>query len=66
MRVLITTRSHGWRLGLLAQLHMLIGYGIAMLAAIRALGPYAGLVRHGRLQWDKTDHVFPHAVKREA
>jgi len=66
MRVLITTRSHGWRLGLLAPPHMLIGNGIAMLAAIRALGLYAGLVRHGRLRWDKTEHVFPQAVEQEA
>jgi bacteriophage N4 adsorption protein B len=59
LRGWITGRSHGWRLGLLAPLHMLIGNGIAMLAAVRALGLYAGIVRHDRVRWDKTDHVFP-------
>jgi len=59
MRIAVTTGSHGWRMGLLAPLHMLIGNGIAMMAAIRAFGLYVGLVRHGRLRWDKTAHVFP-------
>jgi adsorption protein B len=61
LRALITTRSHGWRMGLLTPLHMIIGNIVGMMAAVRALGLYAGLVRHGRLRWDKTEHVFPHA-----
>jgi len=59
MRAAITTRSHGWRMGLLAPLHMLIGNIVAMMAARRALGLYVALVRHGRLRWEKTAHVFP-------
>lgn len=66
MRMLITTRAHGWRLGLLTPVHMLVGNGIAMVAAIRALGLYAGFVRHGRLRWDKTEHVFPNTAEQEA
>lgn len=58
-RAAITGRSHGWRLAALTPAHMLIGNVVAMLAAWRALGLYAGLVRHGRLRWDKTAHVFP-------
>lgn len=60
LRAFITARSHGWRMALLAPLHMLIGNFVAMLAALRSLGLYAGLVHHGRLRWDKTAHVFPH------
>jgi len=59
MRAAITGRSHGWTMAAMAPLHMLIGNIAAMLAAWRALGLYAGLVRHGRLRWDKTAHVFP-------
>ena len=59
MRAAITGRSHGWRMGALTPIHMLIGNAVAMLAAWRALGLYAGLVHHGRLRWDKTAHVFP-------
>ena len=59
MRMSMTCASHGWRIALLAPLHMLIGNIVSMIAAVRALGLYAGLVRHGRLRWDKTAHVFP-------
>ena len=59
MRGAITARSHGWRMAALTPAHMLIGNIVAMLAAWRALVLYAGLVRHGRLRWDKTAHVFP-------
>jgi adsorption protein B len=61
LRAFITTRSHGWRMGLLTPLHMFVGNIVGMMAAVRAIGLYAGLVRHGRLRWDKTEHVFPHA-----
>jgi bacteriophage N4 adsorption protein B len=59
MRMAITARSHGWRIAVLTPLHMLIGNIVAMMAAVRALGLYAGLIRHGRLRWDKTAHVLP-------
>ncbi|MBA2932514.1 glycosyl transferase family protein [Sphingomonas sp. CGMCC 1.13654] len=59
LRAAITGRSHGRRMAALTPVHMLIGNVVAMLAAWRALGLYAGLVRHGRLRWDKTAHVFP-------
>ena len=38
---------------------MLIGNIVAMLAASGALGLYFGIVRNGRVRWDKTAHVFP-------
>lgn len=66
LRALITLRSRGWRMGLLTPVHMLIGNGIAMMAAVRALGLYAGLVRRGRVHWDKTEHVFPDAAEHDA
>ncbi len=59
LRAAITARSHGWRMGLLTPLHMVIGNIVAMMAAWRALGLYAALVHHGRLRWEKTAHVFP-------
>ncbi len=66
MRTAITGRSHGWRMGLLAPVHMLIGNIVAMMAAWRALGLYVALVRHGRLRWEKTAHVFPTATAATA
>lgn len=59
MRTSITLRSHGWRIAALTPIHMMIGNVVAMGAAFRALTLYAGLVRHGRLRWDKTAHVLP-------
>jgi adsorption protein B len=56
-----TWRSCGWRLALLAPAHMLIGNLVAMAAAVRAIGLYVGIVRSGRVRWDKTTHVFPAA-----
>jgi adsorption protein B len=61
MRMAMTRASHGWRMALLTPLHMLIGNIVAMMAAVRAFALYARLVRHGRLRWDKTAHVFPDA-----
>jgi adsorption protein B len=61
VRASITWASHGWRIALLTPLHMVIGNIVSMMAAVRALGLYAGLVHHGRLRWDKTAHVFPSA-----
>ena len=66
MRGAITGRSHGWRMGLLAPVHMLIGNIVAMMAAARAIGLYVALVRHGRLRWEKTAHVFPTAAAETA
>jgi adsorption protein B len=59
-RMALTGRSHGWAMALLVPLHMVIGNIIAIMAAVRAFGLYAGLVSHGRLRWDKTAHVFLH------
>ncbi len=59
MRMAMTQSSHGWRMAALTPLHMLIGNIVAMMASVRALILYAALVRHGRLRWDKTAHVFP-------
>ncbi|MDH7640310.1 glycosyltransferase family 2 protein [Sphingomonas oryzagri] len=59
MRMAITARAYGWRMALLTPVHLVIGNVVAMMAAWRALGLYAGLVRHGLLRWDKTAHVFP-------
>jgi bacteriophage N4 adsorption protein B len=59
MRVWILALSHGIGMALLAPLHMLIGNAVAMAAAVRAIGLYVGLLRHGRLRWDKTEHVLP-------
>ncbi|NIJ34532.1 glycosyl transferase family protein [Sphingomonas oligoaromativorans] len=59
IRFTITARSHGWRMAALTPLHMVIGNLVAIAAAVRAFGLYSGLVRHGRLRWDKTAHVLP-------
>jgi adsorption protein B len=59
MRATVTARSHGWRMAVLTPLHMVIGNLVAMAAAARAFGLYSGLIRHGRLHWDKTTHVLP-------
>jgi bacteriophage N4 adsorption protein B len=64
MRAGIVGRSHGAGMALLAPVHMLIGNLVAMAAAVRALGLYIGLLRHGRLRWDKTEHVLP--IARQA
>jgi adsorption protein B len=57
-----TARAHGWRMAMLTPLHMVIGNIVAMAAAVRALGLYLGIVRGGRVRWDKTTHVFPIAM----
>lgn len=59
MRAAFTAHTHGWRMAALTPLHMLIGNIVAMMAAVRALALYLGIVRHGRVRWDKTVHVFP-------
>lgn len=59
MRCGFTLRAYGWRMATLTPLHMFIGNLVAIGAAMRAFGLYVGLLRHGRLRWDKTAHVFP-------
>jgi bacteriophage N4 adsorption protein B len=59
MRAWIVGLSHGPGMALLSPVHMLIGNFVAMAAAARSLGLYVGLLRHGRLRWDKTEHVLP-------
>lgn len=38
---------------------------VAMLAARRALRQYRKLLRGDALRWDKTQHIFPHAIPAE-
>jgi adsorption protein B len=64
MRAGFTAAAHGWRMALLTPIHMMIGNIVAMAASVRALGLYLGLIRHGRLRWDKTVHVLPAMVAR--
>jgi bacteriophage N4 adsorption protein B len=59
MRAWLVGRSHGVAMAMLTPLHMLIGNLVAMAAAVRALWLYVELLRHGRLRWDKTEHVLP-------
>lgn len=59
VRAAFTARVHGVRMAALAPLHMLIGNFVAVTAAARAVGSYLGILRGGRVRWDKTAHVFP-------
>lgn len=59
VRALFTASVDGFGLALLTPLHMLLGNVVAILAAARAMGLYLGMVRSGRVRWDKTAHVFP-------
>jgi adsorption protein B len=61
MRAGFTGRTHGWRMATLTPVHMLIGNIVAMMAAVRAIGLYLAILRHGRVRWEKTAHVFPGA-----
>jgi adsorption protein B len=54
-----TLSACGWRMAALTPLHMVVGNVVAMAAAVRAIALYVGIVRHGRVRWDKTAHVFP-------
>ncbi|WP_419826654.1 glycosyl transferase family protein [Sphingomonas sp.] len=58
-RAAFTGRACGWRMALLTVPHMVVGNLVAMAAAVRAIGLYVGIVRSGRVRWDKTVHVFP-------
>lgn len=62
VRSLFVARSSGWRIAALTIPHMLIGNVVAMAASLRAIAPYVGIIRTGRVRWDKTAHVFPASV----
>ena len=59
VRSYFTASVDGLSLALLTPFHMLLGNVVAICAVGRALGLYVGMVRHGRVRWDKTAHVFP-------
>jgi adsorption protein B len=59
IRAGFTARVDGAALAALTPLHMLLGNVVAVGAAARAVGMYLGMVRSGRVRWDKTAHVFP-------
>lgn len=61
-RAAFTGSACGWRMALLTPVHMVIGNVVAMAAAVRAIGLYVGIVRSGRVRWDKTAHIFPAAA----
>jgi bacteriophage N4 adsorption protein B len=61
IRAGFTTASYGWREGLRAIPRAAVGNGVAMLAAVAALGRYRALRRGGRPRWGKTAHIFPAA-----
>jgi adsorption protein B len=59
LRAGFTAADQGWREGLRAAPRAAVGNGVAMLAAVAALGRYRALRRGGRPRWDKTAHIFP-------
>lgn len=61
VRAGFTARVDGAALAALTPVHMLLGNVVAIGAAVRAIGMYLGMVRTGRVWWDKTAHVFPAA-----
>ena len=52
-------QSYGPLAALLVLPRLVVGNGIAMLAARRAMAQYIGLMRGKALRWDKTAHHFP-------
>lgn len=62
LRAGFTARSYGWREGLVSLPRTIVGNGIAILAAQRALAIH---LKGGPPIWDKTAHIFPaEAVRR--
>ena len=61
-RFAFVTNAHGWRQGLLSIPRVLVGNLIAMRSAWSALVGYRETRRSGRIEWRKTDHVFPEEV----
>ena len=59
VRAGFTAHVDGAALAALTPLHMLLGNIVAIGAAGRAVLMYLGMVRSGRVRWDKTAHVFP-------
>jgi adsorption protein B len=59
MRLGFVARAYGWREGLRALPRAVTSNIIAIMAARRALGCYARLIRTGAPAWDKTAHAFP-------
>ncbi len=59
MRALFVTRGYGWREGLYALPRMVTANIIAIMAARRAIGLYARMLRGSPVVWDKTAHRHP-------
>ena len=62
MRAAFTSRTYGWREGMLAIPRSLVANLIAMLAARRALMLYVTQLLDGVPRWEKTAHVFPETI----
>lgn len=54
-----TTRSYGWRQGLLSVPRIVVGNIVAMIAARRAVAAYVRQLGGGGVIWHKTHHHFP-------
>src|SRR3546814_11705841 len=59
MRLHFTTRSYGWRQGLLALPPALVSNAIALLAALSASAQSCRMLRSDELLWDTHDHPEP-------
>ena len=65
MRFGFVAATHGWREGLRAMPRAVTSNIVAMMAAARALGRYARLLRTGAAAWGKTAHIFPRLIPAE-
>jgi adsorption protein B len=65
VRAAFTGRAYGWREAGRSVLRAPVANAITMLAAAAALTRYRQLRRTGRVQWGKTDHIFPSAAAAE-
>ena len=66
MRVAFTARDYGAREGLRALPRFLIGNGVALAAAPRALATYLPMLLGKAPVWDKTEHEFPDTAEAAA